>query len=296
VRPLLKTKINYWFRHIWEYWWPVYPGVLLAIEITRLPMWKFILLQLPLSFLSVTAGYIFLLRKVQNASYSLEGKESFRFLKFLKMIFPVMIIIIAIGIRISFPVVASLNKYIPMSIGVLAAIIILQVMKPLAAPVWKKIIFSKRTLMLVILVTAVRLYGAFIEADLPDGLSLVETMRMELNAIGIPLLAIIIIIPFIAGLATGLAIGFVGASFPIVINIIGMDPQAGIHLATTLLAYGAGYMGMMLSPVHVCFIVTNEYFKTRLVKSLAGLIKPVLFILAGTLVVYVVIRFVLFPG
>jgi len=31
---------------------------------------------------------------------------------------------------------------------------------------------------------------------------------------------------------------------------------------------------MMLSPVHVCLIVTNEHFKTRLARSLWGLLPP----------------------
>ena len=28
-----KTIINYWFRHVWEYWWPLYPGVVLAMAL-----------------------------------------------------------------------------------------------------------------------------------------------------------------------------------------------------------------------------------------------------------------------
>ena len=28
--PAWKTAVNYWFRHLWEYWWPLYPGVMLA--------------------------------------------------------------------------------------------------------------------------------------------------------------------------------------------------------------------------------------------------------------------------
>ena len=52
-------------------------------------------------------------------------------------------------------------------------------------------------------------------------------------------------------------------------------------LPTTVLAYAAGFMGQMLSPVHVCLLVTNQYFKTPLLRSLAGLILPVLFVLLG---------------
>jgi len=33
----LKVAINYWFRHIWEYWWPLYPGVILAMQYSGCP-------------------------------------------------------------------------------------------------------------------------------------------------------------------------------------------------------------------------------------------------------------------
>ena len=37
---------------------------------------------------------------------------------------------------------------------------------------WRSIIFSKRTLSLVVIVAMVRVYGAFIEGDLPGGMPL----------------------------------------------------------------------------------------------------------------------------
>jgi len=51
---------------------------------------------------------------------------------------------------------------------------------------------------------------------------------------------------------------------------------------------------MMLSPVHVCFIVTNEYFKTQLIKSMVGLLKPASVVLLGASGLYLLIRYVLF--
>jgi len=52
----LKTQINYWFRHIWEYWWPLYPGVLLAVDLAGIEIWQFVLVQLPLCFCSISIG------------------------------------------------------------------------------------------------------------------------------------------------------------------------------------------------------------------------------------------------
>jgi len=53
---------------------------------------------------------------------------------------------------------------------------------------------------------------------------------------------------------------------------------------TTVLAYGFGYMGMMLSPVHICFVVTNEFFKSRFLIVYRQLVGPVCGVLLGTIV------------
>ena len=47
--PSLKTRVNYWFRHIWEFWWPLYPGVLLTLTTTGLAVWQLAAIQLPLT-------------------------------------------------------------------------------------------------------------------------------------------------------------------------------------------------------------------------------------------------------
>ena len=62
--PCLKSVINFWFRHVWEFWWPLYPGVLLAMEIAGLNLFHILLYGLPLSLGMILAGYFFFLRKV----------------------------------------------------------------------------------------------------------------------------------------------------------------------------------------------------------------------------------------
>ena len=93
-------------------------------------------------------------------------------------------------------------------------------------------------------------------------------MNLELTAWGIPTAAVAVLLPFVSGMATGLAIGFVGASFPIVVSLVGGDASHADLLASVVLAYTFGHMGMMLSPVHICLVVTNEHFKTRLTHSI----------------------------
>jgi hypothetical protein len=90
----------------------------------------------------------------------------------------------------------------------------------------------------------------------------------ELAAGQVPLLAIISILPFIAGLVTGIAIGFAGTAFPLVVGLMGISGSGLTPMATLVLAFTMGYAGMMLSPVHLCLLLTREYFSSPYFKVL----------------------------
>ncbi len=293
IDPIIKTKINYWFRHIWEYWWPLYPGVLLAIEISGLTTWQFMLIQLPFCLFSILCGYIFLLRKIDKtkseapvAGYKLSDIQALA-----KLLLPIStVIVVAIVAKAIYPQMLNFSRFMPIAIGLCCALGVLQWQRPLSLNKWGTMIFTKSTLNLLLVVIAIRLYGAFINADLPNGVSLIETMRQELCNRGIPVILIIMAIPFITGFTTGIAIGFVGASFPIVFSLLGQDPQLGEILAVNVLAFGFGYMGMILSPVHVCLIVSNQHFQTKVAGSLKGLLPPATIMLVFTLLYYLLIK------
>ena len=92
----------------------------------------------------------------------------------------------------------------------------------------------------------IQVYGAFIGSKLPDGTPLVARFSSELTAFGIPVVLMIMLIPFVSALATGLAVGYIGASFPIVLSLLGAEPSYGTLLAAMVLAQGFGMTGLML--------------------------------------------------
>jgi len=273
--PLLKTRVNYWFRHIWEYWWPLYPGVLLAIEISGVETWRFMLIQLPLSLCSVLVGSFFLLRKIPRVPVETNEISEKQGSHFFVLLLPILVVVAVYAvIKVLLPQVSDLNKYLPMAVGILVAQVVLQIQRPLPGGEWRKIFLAKRVFMLVLLVLLIRIYGAFIEANLPTGVSLVEQLRSEFVSYHIPPILVLMLIPFICAVSTGIAVGFIGASFPIVMSVIGVDPEPAVLYPSLALAFGFGYMGMLLSPVHVCLIVTNQHFKTSLYRSIKALILP----------------------
>jgi hypothetical protein len=93
----------------------------------------------------------------------------------------------------------------------------------------------------------------------------------------------------------GSTVGYVGASFPLALSLLGPSPSFGRLAATTVLAFGFGFMGELLSPVHICLVVTAEYFHVRLLRSLSSLIAPVLVVLAGVILWQFALRWLL-PG
>ena len=281
INPVLKTKINYWFRHIWEYTWPLYPGLILVSDIAGLHIWQLFLLGLPMTAAAIIVGYFFLLRKVKNQLLVHHKIKKGIF----KLISPIIVVIVVYSAIIIFiPSIPGISKYLPMILGLLSAMILLQMERPISASDWKSVIINRKPVIMVLIVVLVSIYGAFIEAKMPNGVLLMDQMRMELDNLGIPIIALIMIIPFVSGLATGITVGFAGASMPIAISLLGTDPALYQILSTVSLAFSFGFMGVMMSPVHICLIVTNEHFKTSLAKSLTSLIPLIITMLIFALV------------
>jgi hypothetical protein len=300
---LLKTQTNHWFRHIWEYWWPLYPGVILALELTRLEIWQFVLVQLPVTLIAAGSGALLLLRRIPRSER--EGVETSRpagaatpraHRSFLGLMAPILVVVVVFALlQVLFPGLQRVSRYIPMAAGLCLALVVLQLQRRQPLSAWLRAVVSWRSLQITLLVVVVRIYGAVLEAPLPGGILPVVLLRRELALLGIPDALLIAFLPFICGFTMGSTVGLVGASFPLALSLLGPEPALGRLLATTVLAYGFGFMGELLSPVHVCLVVSAEYFRTRLLHGLTSLIPPALLVLAGVTLWQFAIRWLL-PG
>jgi integral membrane protein (TIGR00529 family) len=296
---LFKTQTNQWFRHIWEYWWPLYPGVILALELTRLQLWQFILIQLPLTLIAVGSGALLLLRRIPRGEGQPEGPggavPAVR-RSFLKLVAPILVVVLVFALLpLLFPGLQRVSRYVPMAVGLFLALAVLQLQRRLPLSAWLKAMLSWRALEITLVVVVVRVYGAVIGAPLPDGVLPVALLRRELALFGIPDALLIALLPFVCGFTMGSTVGYVGASFPLALSLLGPSPAFGPLAATTVLAYSFGFMGELLSPVHVCLVLTAEYFHTRLLRAVASLVPPALLALAGATLWQFAIRW-LWPG
>jgi uncharacterized protein len=92
----------------------------------------------------------------------------------------------------------------------------------------------------------------------------VSLISRELSAVHVPLFFIVVILPFIVGMFTGITIAFVGSTFPILISLIQAQGEAAFMPAYIMVGLTCGFVGVLLSPLHLCLLLSNQYFDTTL--------------------------------
>jgi hypothetical protein len=112
----------------------------------------------------------------------------------------------------------------------------------------------------------------------------------ELLRSGVPAAVAVATLPLLAGFVTGIALGFTGTSFPMVVGLMAAPTSGLTPLATLVLAYGFGYCGMMLSPVHLCALVTRDYFSSSILTVFRMILPCVLTIMTASIIAHIVLR------
>ena len=291
--PEWKAAVNYWFRHILEYWWPLYPVVIVTLSIFTLQTWKFMLLQIPFTFVSLSAGYFFLLRS-HTFSFSTEEPEEKNIPSIIQVLLPIVIIVLATLLLpgVYQTMLPGLNpaswKLLSMLTGLLISMITIWHARENHSRKMFSDLASMKTLNVFITLAGVMIFESLLNSS-----GLIPLAGRELSIGRVPIGLIIAFLPFLAGFVTGIAIGFAGAAFPIVVGFISAGEISMQPMAALVLAFSMGYAGMMLSPVHLCFLLTVEYFNASFIKVYRYLLPCVLSVVTFGVVLYQVLQMVL---
>jgi len=242
-----KAFINYWFRHPWEFILPLYPGVLLASAVSNIPLYNLITANMVYAFLLLVTGFLFAMRGIRedphkrNPEQSEEKKTRNRILKEdLLSFLPIMTVLSLVVIF-----------HMELHYALLATIVPLFILYRYRAADILRLSKHGFALEVIVMIFGVMLFKETMEAS-----GSVNNLSRFFIQQEIPFLPIICILPFMTGLMTGLTVGFVSSTFPLLISISG-----GASLALISLAFATGFMGVLLSPVHLCLVLTKEYFK-----------------------------------
>lgn len=272
-----KTLINYWFRHIWEFSWPLYPGVILTCALSGIDLWTFILAQFPLTLVTAAIGYVTLLRTIQIDHSLPKISAHKRYRKFLVELTPMLIVVsgalilgaVAMVLGNIWPPLKEIKK--EMFLILALAVSIWWVVK------WNRLsfgmawrLFSKKSLASMIFM----IVGVMIFQGILNDSRAVSAISQRLTSAHVPITLVIVILPFLVGGIAGVTVAFVGTTFPIIFSLLTTSGLSGDILAYTILAFCSGYLGVLLSPLHICLILTCGFFKTDLSKIVLRLVPP----------------------
>ena len=271
LTPEQATFINYWFRHIWEYSLPVYPAIITASVILSVQLSSVVITLLPMTALAIVFGgvsshRILRLKKPPETKEKSSGGIAYNLLKASwPVLLLVLLVLLGVDAVIAFPLV----------------LVLCAVQQRVKRPELKKALKYGLGPMMLLLLYAVMLYKATIESS-----GTAYSLISDMESIGLPAVAILAGLPFLMGFATGIATAFVGISFPLLLPF--MMPGSELNSYALLLAYTSGEVGLLLSPVHLCFVLSAEYFRANLGKVYLYTLPPLLAIEAIVVLVYYV--------
>lgn len=257
LAPDQKSMINYWFRHVWEYAWPLYPVVILISSMSGEPLGRLALSFAPVSLAAIGAGYLFIMRGMDaRPAPPPEGQN-------LEGSIPALgapIVVVVAGALIGGPLLKALSSTLPWLAGLpgqapmvaaLFAAVIVAAIQAGDGRLAVRAVFSRHTGAMFYLIAAILAFQAVAAAS--GGVMALKEMMVALH---LPLVVLVVLLPFITGLITGLAIGYAATAFPVFIGLLPPDQL----LSYLLLAHAAGFAGVMYSPAHACLALTNGYF------------------------------------
>ena len=260
LSPERRTFLNFWFRHVWEYTLPTFSTIFLTASIVGCSIADLTLVNLPLTIASITAGILFGFRGIKSSSRlrsPLTLNEAIRFFsRFVGNLLPFFLVIL---FTLYFKIHLAYSL-----MGVTAGTLIFY---RFPFSLLKQLGRKNLSLELAFLIWAIMIFK---EILLVSGA--MDSTTRELAEMGMPPAVLVVLLPSLISFITGYPTAFVGLSFPVLLPFIQSSPMG---LYYVMLALGSGLSAHLLSPMHVCLVMTLQYYNANMAKVYRLLIAPV---------------------
>ena len=251
-----QSAINFWFRHIFEFSSPIIPGMIMACNIAGVAYSEFIMHLCWLTVLMFSVGWFVLIRPIKadsiNENTGTQAADEQGWQDLWLSLSPVVL---------TFVLVVFFNMNASVGMGVVTAGLFLVLH------------FTKREISLKdVVVGAIDMkmfFNVLCILYFIQILTVTQVLQEIVTAFQsspLPVPVIIACVSFIIGVLTGMSQGHVAIIMP----IIAAMQTGSLNLAGVAMAFGVA--GQMLTPTHMCLVVTVDYFKANFFKTL----KPVL--------------------
>ncbi|MEM3464669.1 MAG: DUF401 family protein [Candidatus Bathyarchaeia archaeon] len=274
-----KAYVNLWFRHTI---FPVYPlsqVLIVTAALTGVSLFSIILLQIPTVTVMVIVGFLVSFWKVPSVKSeekfeTAKGEAGLEFKRFIISFSPIMVtIVVAVFIgalsyglsRLGFDVL----------LATFAGVVVLAVISRLNFEVLVKPLRGWGTYGVTLAV-----YGAFLLRNVIAAAGVSDVFKRFVANGSVDAVILLTVIPAVLGFLTGSPHGAIAISVPILTGVLTFSAK------TAALLYISAYLGYTISPTHLCFTFTADYFKSPLSKVYKYVIPSFIATYATALLVY----------
>jgi hypothetical protein len=267
------ATLNFWFRHAWEFSWPLYPSLLIAAANTGWGLPRVCAVVGVMTPAALLLGLLFTRRYgFPPVGPRPSGNRRRDTLLLLRGVFPILFAVVLYFALA--PFVGSLSRYwvvVALALGVAVGFIVEARSIPRGFLRGLVARFQYDTVGAVFFVMT---FQFVLCPDLPQRASAagraaggapVDAIARALQSLlsGIPAGEVLLVaaIPLLLGIVLGYSGGMIGISLPLVMTL----PVFRAHpYAMLLLAYSFGLIGVFGSPVHPCLVLTARYYRASL--------------------------------
>jgi hypothetical protein len=263
LSPEQKTYINVWFRHLWYWASPLSPILILTASLAGFTLTEYLSAQLPLFVVVLVIGFFVGGTFIKDRGVGRGGA-------------------------------GGLGRVARGLAPILTAIVLTLV----GAPVWLALVPSIALVFLLngvppdraskIVRTGVRwdlaaaavsmFFFRFVVASSSSVVSLFDAA----TGLGVPLFAILVVIPLLAGSISGTPTMGVGMILPLLLPLLG---DYGVYVVGII--YVGLIAGYIASPMHLCLILTNNYYKSELRRVYRYLVPSAIALYVSAMAYYI---------
>jgi len=269
LSKLQKNFLNVWFRHIWFPIFPISSAMILICsdKFSNIEdIYQLVVVNIPAFIAAITIGIIYLKIFVKNKVVI--EKEKVDLHGFLFLLPPVVPLVFYVVVSYYFEI-DTVRAFL---IGMIVSIVLLYFLLDLSPREYVDKIKKAITWKLALAIFGIMIFREMFSASGAD-----QILAEIIGGLPFAPLFVIVLIPVLLGFLTGYNLGAVALSYPLVepffmsssINIIGISS----------IIFTASLAGYLISPIHLCNVLSSEYLKTETTRMYKMYVPATLFIL-----------------
>lgn len=269
-----KLYVNVWFRHVIFIVYPMSTVLVLTTILTNQNLWSIINRQIPIALFMITIGYFIGFgrdTRIINETECIGELDNKSLIRVLTPLLSAIVISIILSPVLDNKPYLLLTR-LSMITGILTGTILLM-------------LFSKTSISKLISIACSREVVELVLIGLASMYLRIVYNTIDLKCIynyvsALDPLIIITSIPILFSLIGGLPTSSVVLSIPIISSIINID------LEYASLIYISAFLGYLVSPLHLCYVYSAQYYRVPLIKGYKYLIPSAATTLLLTIIIY----------